>query len=115
MWTNPKHVAAWMPPTGFTMEFIKVDIKPGGSSFYKMSNGPMTMYGRAQYLEIIRPTRIVYTQQFCDEHGNISRHPAAPTWPETMLTTVTLTEEGPDQTRVTVKWDLHGKFSAEEL
>ena len=33
------------------------------------------MYGRAEYLEIEQPDRIVYTQQFCDENENISRHP----------------------------------------
>ena len=53
----------------------------------------MKMYGRAEYLEIEQPDRIVYTQQFCDEHENISRHPLAPTWPETMLTTVQLAEK----------------------
>jgi uncharacterized protein YndB with AHSA1/START domain len=115
MWTDPKHIKAWLPPTGFNMEYINVDIKTGGSSFYKMSNGPMTMYGRAKYIEITRPNRIVYSQVFCDEKGNVSRHPMAPTFPETLLTTIELTEEGPDQTRVTVKMQPHGAFSAEEL
>lgn len=115
MWTDPKHVTAWLPPTGFTMEYINVEIKTGGSSFFKMSNGQMTMYARAKYLEIVRPNRIVYSQQFCDEKGNVSRHPMAPTFPETLLTTIALAEEGPDQTRVTVKMEPHGTFSAEEL
>lgn len=115
VWTDPKHVAQWLPPTGFTMEYLSADIKPGGKTTYCMGNGQMKMYGRAHYLEIVRPNRLVYTQEFCDEKGNISRHPKAPTWPETMLTTVTLTEEGPDQTRVTVKWEAYGKFTPEEL
>ena len=29
----------------------------------------------------------------------------APTWPETMTTVVTLSEEGPEQTRVNVAWE----------
>ena len=70
------------------------------------------MYGRAEYLEIEKPDRIVYTQQFCDENENISRHPMAPTWPETMLTTVELTAEGPDRTRVTVTWEPYGADDA---
>lgn len=116
MWTNPKHFSQWLAPTGFTMNFLRAEIKPGGSSFYKMTDGgKIQMYGRAQYREIVRPHRIVYTQQFCDEHENISRHPMAPTWPETMLTTVTLTEEGPDQTRVTITWEAFGKTTSEEL
>ena len=37
MWTNPKHFSQWLPPTGFKMEFIKSDIRPGGSTFYFMT------------------------------------------------------------------------------
>jgi len=74
-----------------------------------------TMYGRAEYREITRPDRIVYTQQFCDEQGTVSRHPVVPTWPETILTTVTLTEEGPDKTRVTVNWEPYGTVTPEEI
>ena len=72
------------------------------------------MYGRTEYLEIQKPNRIVYTQQFCDENEQISRHPHAPTWPATMLTTVTLTAEGPDETRVTVHWEPFGDVTSAE-
>lgn len=116
MWTDPKHFSQWLPPTGFQMQFIRSDIKPGGSTFYFMTNDQgLKMYGRTKYLEINKPDQVVYTQQFCDEHEKISRHPMAPTWPETMLTTVQLTEEGPDRTRVTVTWEPHGATTPEEL
>jgi uncharacterized protein YndB with AHSA1/START domain len=115
MWTNPKHFSEWLPPTGFKMEFIKCEIKPGGSTFYFMTGGNVKMYGRASYREIEKPSRIVYTQQFCDENEKISRHPMAPTWPETMLTTVELREEGPHKTRVTVTWEPYGATTPEEL
>jgi len=116
VWTKPEHVSKWMPPTGFDMEYIKADIKPGGESFYRMSNAAgLTMYGKAHYIEIEKPHRLVYTQQFCDEHGNVSRHPMAPTWPETMKTVVEFSEEGPDQTRVTITWTCEGKVTREEL
>ena len=59
------------------------------------------MYGRAKYLAIERPDRIVYTQQFCDENEQVIRAPFFKDWPETMLTTVELTAEAPDRTRVT--------------
>jgi uncharacterized protein YndB with AHSA1/START domain len=114
MWTNPKHVAQWLAPTGFQMEFIKAEIKPGAQTFYCMWGNDVKMYGRAQYLEIKKPHRIVYSQEFCDEQERVSRHPFAPIWPETMLTTVTLTEEGPERTRVTVKWDLLDTVTPEE-
>lgn len=116
MWTNPEHFSQWLPPTGMTMKFLKADIRPGGSTFYLMENAEgLKMYGRADYREIVKPGRLVYTQQFCDEHGNISRHPMAPLWPETMLTIVELTAEGPDSTRVTVTWEPCGAFTPEEL
>jgi uncharacterized protein YndB with AHSA1/START domain len=116
MWTDPQHVSQWLPPTGFTMRFLKSDISVGERTFYVMSNGAgITMYGRAEYLEIDRPHRLVYTQQFCDEQGNISRHPKAPTWPETMLTTVVFAEESANQTRVTVTWEVYGTVTREEI
>jgi uncharacterized protein YndB with AHSA1/START domain len=116
LWTDPRHLSQWLPPTGFTMEFLRADIRAGGSSFYRMTNGKdVTMYGRASYLEVRAPDRIVYTQEFCDEHEKLSRHPHAPTWPATMLTTVTLTAEGPEQTRVSIQWEPHGPATSEEL
>jgi uncharacterized protein YndB with AHSA1/START domain len=116
VWTDPKHFEKWLPPTGFDMKFIRSDIRAGGSTFYVMSNASgLKMYGRAEYLEMQKPNRIVYTQQFCDEKENLTRHPMAPTWPATMQTTVTLAEEGPDQTRVTIEWDIHGAATPEEV
>jgi uncharacterized protein YndB with AHSA1/START domain len=115
VWTDPKHFSQWLPPVGFNMQFIKADIKPGGSSFYVMTGeGGAKMYGKAQYLQMEKPHRLVYTQQFADEKGNVARHPMAPTWPETMLTTVTLSEEGPDRTRVTIEWEVHGAATPQE-
>jgi uncharacterized protein YndB with AHSA1/START domain len=125
MWTDPKHFSRWLAPSGFEMEFIRADIRPGGSSFYFMTGvgmsgvgtgaGGMKMYGRAEYLKIEKPGTIVYTQQFCDEKENVTRHPMAPNWPATMLTTVKLTAEGPEQTRVTVTWEPYGAVTREEL
>lgn len=116
MWTDPAHFSRWLPPVGLTMEFIRVDIRPGGESFYKMTDGgEFTMYGRIKHLEVQKPDRIVYSQEFTDEKGNISRHPGVPVWPETMMTVVTLSEEGPDQTRVTVQWEPGAKTAPAEL
>lgn len=116
MWTDPKHFSQWLAPAGFDMQFIRSDIKPGSSSFYFMAgNGGTRIYGRADYLQIRKPDSLVYTQQFCDENEKISRHPMAPTWPATMLTTVELSEEGPDRTRVTVTWEPYGATTPEEL
>jgi len=116
MWTNPEHFSRWLPPTGFEMEFLRADIRPGGSTFFKMTNhADVTFFGRAEYLKIEKPGCLVYRQQFCDEQESISRHPHVPTWPATMLTTVTLAEEGPERTRVTVTWVPDGPTTPEEV
>jgi len=115
MWTSPAHLAQWMGPAGFDTQFLRADIRPGGSSLYCMTGPGITMFGRAHYEEIRRPDRIVYTQQFCDEHEHISRHPLAPVWPETMRTIVALAAEGPHCTRVTLTWAIAGQATAEEM
>jgi uncharacterized protein YndB with AHSA1/START domain len=115
MWTDPKHFSQWIAPTGFRTEFIRADIKPGGSSFYFMANeSGMKMYGRAEYLKVSRPNLLIYQQQFCDENEKISRHPMMPTFPATMVTTVQFNAEAPDQTRVTVTWECGEDSTAEE-
>lgn len=116
MWTNPEHFPRWLPPTSATMKFIEADIREGGKARYVMTTDTgLTMYGRVNYLAFSAPNQLVYTQEFCDETGALARHPLVPTWPATMLTTVTLSEEGPSSTRVTVKWTLHGSVTPEEL
>ena len=74
----------------------------------------MKLFGKFSYKEITKPELIIYTQTFCDEAGNLSRHPGAPLWPETMLNTVTFSEEGANQTRVTVITEPYEKASPAE-
>jgi uncharacterized protein YndB with AHSA1/START domain len=108
MWSNPEHIAQWLPPTGATMRFLRADMRDGGSSFYAMTfPDGATMHGRIQYIAFEKPHRIAYTQQFCDEQERVIRPPFFKDWPETMLTTVELTAEGPDRTRVRVCWEPH--------
>lgn len=116
MWSDPKKFSQWLPPTGFTMQFLRADIRPGGGTFFMMQNDSgLKMYGRANYLNIEKPHRLTYTQQFCDENENLARHPMAPTWPATMHTTVELAKEGEERTRVTITWRPHGDVTPEEL
>lgn len=116
MWINPDHLSKWLPPQGCDMQVIKADVKVGGGNFYSMGDGAaMKLYGRLQYLEIDKPHRLVYTQQFCDEHENVSSHPMAPCWPATMITTVIFSEEGDEQTRVTVTFECAAGTSPDEL
>lgn len=114
VWTNPEHLTKWLSPTGTNMKYISADIKPGGSAFYQMGNEQMTMYGKCHYKEMIKPTRLVYTQNFSDKDGNLGKHPMAPTWPTYMLTTIDFTAESENETRVTITWEIYGEATAEE-
>ena len=114
MWTNVEHLAKWLPPSGFDMKVLKGEIKVGSSLFYSMSNGDITMYGKSKYLEINPVHKVVNLQNFADKDGNVSRHPMAPVWPEYMLNTIVFTEEGPNQTRVTLMTEVHGEATAAE-
>jgi uncharacterized protein YndB with AHSA1/START domain len=106
MWTDPEHVAQWTPPTGATMRFLRAEPRVGGTSLYAMrfGNGP-EMHGLIKYVTLNPPNLIAYTQQFCDEKENITRPPFFKDWPLAMLTTVELTAEGPERTRVRVRWE----------
>lgn len=110
VWTDPKKFSQWLPPTGMTQTFIEVEVKPGGEGFYKMesTDGATKLYGKIRYIEIVKPNKLVYTQIFTDEKGNISRHPFTPTWPEVMLTTVKLYAETSETTRVEITWVIEG-------
>lgn len=115
VWTDPKHLSQWAGPAGSKIDYLKSDIKPGGYAFYCMTGQEGgKIYGKANYLEINKPHRIVYTQCFCDEDEKVSRPPMAVAWPEVMRTTVLLEVEEPDKTRVTVKWEVFGDATQAE-
>jgi uncharacterized protein YndB with AHSA1/START domain len=116
LWTKPEHIAKWLPPTGMQMRLVRGTIRAGESIVAELSDGKsFKMYGRFHYRELRRPDRIVYAQEFVDANENPSRHPASPTWPAMMLTTVTLAEDKPGQTRVTIQWQPTGPTTAEEI
>lgn len=115
LWTKPEHFAKWLPPTGMTMAFQRIDIRSGGEGFYSMSNDAFTMHGKIAYQRIERPHLLQYTQSFTDAEEILSRHPMTPLWPAYMHTTVVLTEEGPSRTRVTIRWQPDQSATPEEI
>lgn len=115
VWTEPGHLSIWNGPTGSKIDYLKIDIKAGGSSFYCMTTADNSkMYGKVKYHEVTKSNRLVYTQYFCDENQNTIRPAFAPTWPEAMRTTITFAAENEKQTRVTLNWEVEGDATAIE-
>jgi len=80
MWTDPKHIAQWWGPNGFTNTIRTMDVRPGGVWEFVM-HGPdgRDYLNRIVYVEVVEPERIVYdhvtgplfraTATFEDENG----------------------------------------------
>lgn len=115
MWTSPEHLARWLPPAGTELRFLRSEIAVGKSTFFVITGKHGAMYGRAEYLAIEPPRRVVYTQQFVDEHERPATAPGAEVWPATLRTTVLLTEEAPDRTRVTLTSEPNAGATPQEL
>lgn len=98
-WTDPKHLANWWGPKGFTNPTCQLDVRPGGAIFILMRapNGdehPM----RGFFHEIIVPERLVFL--------TIAKDAFDRTLLES-LTTVTFAEEG-HKCKITVKAEAIG-------
>ena len=105
MWTKPEYLVQWAP-AGANMRFIRVRIRVGGSSHYEMTfPGSEPMYGLITYQELSKPLRLVYTQQFCDAKERVIRPSFFKHWPLRMRTTVELTAEDEQTTRVALRWE----------
>ena len=115
LWTDPQHFASWMGPTGSSMKPIESSVKEGGSLWYSMANADGSqMFGKVNYKKIQAHDLLIYTQNFCDENGDLSKPPFAPTWPDSMLTTVRFYSEGPHETRIALQWEVEGAVSEVE-
>jgi uncharacterized protein YndB with AHSA1/START domain len=100
-WTNPRHLAQWWGPNGFTTSTHSFEFRPGGVWRFVM-HGPdgRDYQNRITFDEIMPPERIVYRHSGGDDVE-----------PVQFTQTVTFEDLGNGQTRMT--W--HGKFpSAEE-
>jgi uncharacterized protein YndB with AHSA1/START domain len=69
-WTDPRHLAEWWGPKGFTNALCEVDARAGGAIRISM-RGPdgvvHPMTGR--FVEIDRPHRLVFVASLLDESG----------------------------------------------
>jgi uncharacterized protein YndB with AHSA1/START domain len=71
-WTKPGQYMCWWGPKDFTAPYAKLDVRPGGK-YLSCMRGPdgKDYWDTGTYEEISKPSRIVYTDTFADELGNI--------------------------------------------
>lgn len=76
MWTDPEHFKAWYGPSGTTIPVATMDVRVGGARLVCMQmqtpTGSMQMWFTGEYLEVVEPERLVYTELMSDEHGKVS-------------------------------------------
>lgn len=61
VWTDPKHLAQWWGPRGFTTEIREMDVKPGGPWRYIMHAPDGSEYAfDGVYVEVAEPERLVF-------------------------------------------------------
>src|ERR1700691_635365 len=79
VWTDPKHVAKWWGPNGFTNTIREMDVKPGGRWRFVMHGPDGTDYeNEVVFTEIVKPSLLAYdhlrpkfhvTVSFADQGG----------------------------------------------
>src|SRR5713226_5099504 len=70
-WTDPKHVAQWWGPKGFTNPVCELDVRPGGAWRIVMRSPDGSEYPcGGVYREIVEPERLVFTNIATDKDGN---------------------------------------------
>jgi len=85
-WTDPKQVAQWWGPHGFTNPVCDLDVRPGGAIRIHMRGPDGTVYPMTGvYNEVVEPERLVFTSAALDVDGNPMFE---------VLTTVTFAEQG---------------------
>lgn len=99
-WTEPAQFANWFGPRGTTVPYCEMDVRPGGTLRfrYRLSGGEQHRISGV-YREVLEPERLVFTESFIDEAGDLIERPG---YPLVALLTVTFAEQG-GKTRVTVQ------------
>jgi uncharacterized protein YndB with AHSA1/START domain len=105
-WSDPELFARWWGPKGFTSPGNRTDFRPGGDYLWVMrSPEGQDFYSTGVFREISPPERLVYTDSFADERGNVvsaAHYGMDPNFPLETVVTVTLDDLGSGRTRLTV-------------
>jgi uncharacterized protein YndB with AHSA1/START domain len=69
-WTDPKRVAQWWGPHGFTNPVCELDPRPGGAIRIHMRGPDGTVHPMTGvFREVVRPERLVFTSAALDSNG----------------------------------------------
>jgi uncharacterized protein YndB with AHSA1/START domain len=105
-WTDCDSIVRWWGPKDFTAPSCRMDARVGGEYINSMrSPDGHEFWSKGVFREIHAPDRIVMTDSFADEKGNIvpaSHYGMKGDWPLEMLVTVTL-EDQEGKTRLTLR------------
>jgi len=105
-WTEPERCMRWWGPNGFTCPVCRIDLRLGGAYLNCMrSPEGQDYWSTGVYREIVPPERLVFTDSFADEQGNVvpaTHYGMNADYPLEMLVTATF-EELDGQTRLTLK------------
>jgi len=98
VWTDPKHIAQWWGPRGFTTTVKELDLRPGGKSHYVMQGADGSEYPvGGVFREVVPFERIVSTDEFLEgfEVPGVDL-------PQGTIATVVFTDDGPNRTKLTL-------------
>ena len=71
-WTEPEGLMGWWGPKDFTSPAARIDLKVGGKYLFTMrSPEGQDFYSTGVYKEIEPMKKLVFTDCFSDEHGNV--------------------------------------------
>jgi uncharacterized protein YndB with AHSA1/START domain len=105
-WTDPKHFQRWWGPKDYTCPFCQMDLRVGGKYLNCMRSPEGQEYwSTGVYREIIPMERIVFTDCFADEQGNVvpaTHYGMSADFPLEMLVTVIFEDSG-NKTKMTLK------------
>ena len=104
-WTDPEQMKRWWGPKDFTAPFAEIDLRVGGKYLYCMRSPEGKDYwGTGIYREIVPLEKIVATDCFSDEKGNVvpaSHYGMTGDWPQELIVTVTF-EDQDNNTKMTL-------------